>query len=99
VNQLTLADSGLFTGSATTGVKGGTSATSADNVLIYDSGTGTYDTIWYKNGGVGGTGWRASSTGTANAGPNVIPAGKAVLIQRKAGPSFIWNVPAITVAP
>lgn len=99
VDELTLDASGLYTGDPATGVKGGTNVGTADNVLIYDATTGGYDTIWYKSGGIGGTGWRASSTGTADAGPNIIPAGKAILIQRKAGPTFIWNVPAVTVSP
>jgi hypothetical protein len=97
VDQLTLGASGLYTTNAATGVKGATNANDADNVLIFDAATGIYDTIWYKNGGIGGTGWRASSTGTALANSNIIPSGRAVLIQRKAGPGFTWNVPKVTI--
>jgi uncharacterized protein (TIGR02597 family) len=98
VDQLTLQDSGLYTGDPSTGLLGGTTLGAADNVLIYDASTGVYDTIWYKNGGIGGTGWRASSTGTADAGANLIPSGRAILVQRKSGDTFIWNVPSLNVA-
>lgn len=99
VDQLTLSASNLYTGDPATGLKGGTNSGAADNLLIYNASTGVYDTIWYKNGGIGGTGWRASSLGTADAGGYVIPGAAAVLVQRKNGNSFIWNAPAVTVAP
>lgn len=97
VDSLTLQNSGLYTEDATTGLLGGNTAIAADNLLIFDSSTGVYDTIWYKSGGIGGIGWRASSMGTSDAGSYVIPSGKAVLIQRKSGGTFIWNVPGVSI--
>jgi hypothetical protein len=96
VNQLTPANSGLYTGSTSTGLKGGTTLSAADNLLIYDSATNAYTTFWYKNGGVGGTGWRA--TGVADPANYSIPSTAAILIQRKVGASFTWTVPGVTVA-
>jgi hypothetical protein len=97
-DQLTPANSGLYTGDAATGLKGSSSADTADNLLIFDAATNSYKTFWYKNAGlVGGTGWRAS--GVADAENYVISGTKALLIQRQDGSSFTWNVPAVVIAP
>jgi len=97
VDQLTIGDTGLYTGDNATGLKGGGNSGDADNLLIFDATTNTYTTFWYKDSGLGGTGWRAA--GVAEPENFVIPSTGAVLIQRKAGPAFTWNVPAPVIAP
>lgn len=96
-DQLTFGASGLYTGNESTGLKGGGNAGTADNVLLFNAATNAYTTFWYKNSGVGGTGWRA--TGVADPANSVIPSSGAILIQRKNGTSFTWDVPAVNVAP
>lgn len=97
VDQLTFGTSGLYTGDATTGLKGGANATAADNVLIFDATTNSYTTYYYKNAGVGGTGWRTAAGVDATA--VVIAGTSAPLIQRKSGVSFTWTIPAVSIAP
>jgi hypothetical protein len=98
-DQLTPDNSGLYTGDPATGLKGGTTQGAADSLLIFDAATNTYTTFWYKNSGVGGTGWRASGIDNALVPTTIIPGNKALLIQRKGGASFTWNVPAVIIAP
>jgi uncharacterized protein (TIGR02597 family) len=88
--SMTLADSGLYTGSSTTGVLGGTSST-ADQVLLYNGAT--YDTYYYSTGGLTGTGWRKAGSGATDFSATVIPVGSSLLIQRKAGTPFNWVAP------
>jgi len=84
----TLAQSGLYTGSASTGVVGGTSATLADNVIIVDPATGTANSYFY-NTSVGQ--WRRGSTDSSNV---TIPDGAALIISRKANRgAFEWYIP------
>ncbi|GAA5484844.1 hypothetical protein [Haloferula sargassicola] len=96
VDQLTFAASNLYTGDNSTGLKGAGNVTDADNVLVFDATTNTYTTFWYKDSGLGGTGWRAS--GVADPANYVIPSERALLIQRKSGASFTWSVPAVDIA-
>src|SRR5438552_11112744 len=53
--NFTLATSGLYTGSAATGLAGGDSST-ADQVLLWTGAS--FDTYYYQTVGAGGTGWR-----------------------------------------
>lgn len=87
---MTLGTSGIYTANASTGLLGGTGASSADKVLLWN-GTG-YTTYYYKTGGIGGTGWRSTaSTSTPEDGAS-IPVGSAVLVVRiNAG--FNWIIP------
>ncbi len=91
----TLANSGLYDPAhPETSLQGG-SASSADQVLIYD-GT-QYITYYYKVGGVfGGDGWRSTSgqdplsTDVSNTS---LPAGQAIIIKRLASVAFVWTAP------
>ncbi len=88
-----LADIGLYTGNTSTGVVGGTSATAADTVTIYNPATGVGATYFYNT--TAGQ-WR---TGLSNASDVTIPEGAAVLITRKSGRSpFTWYIPQPTMA-
>lgn len=87
----TLGQSGLFSGNASTGVAGGTSATAADNVIIVDPATGTANSYFY-NTSVGK--WRKGVTDSDNV---TIPDGSALIISRKANRgSFEWYIPQPT---
>jgi len=84
----TLAQSGLYTGNTSTGVGGGTSATAADNVTIYDATTGVGKAYYYNttNGR-----WQ---NGNTDSNLVTIPDGAAILITRKGGrPAFDWYIP------
>lgn len=87
----TLSQSGLYTGSAATGLVGGTSAAAADNLIIVDPTTGTAKTYFY-NTSVGQ--WR---TGTTDSSAVTIPDGAALIISRKANRgAFEWYIPQPT---
>lgn len=84
----TLSLSGLYTGDASTGVAGGTSATTADNVTIYDPATGVANSYFY-NTSAGQ--WRKGITDSSNV---TIPEGAAIVISRKANRgAFEWYIP------
>lgn len=88
LDSKTLAQSGLFTGNSSTGVVGGTSATTADNVIIVDPNTGAINTYFYNTSV---NQWRRGSTDSSSV---TIPDGAAVIISRKANRgAFEWYIP------
>jgi uncharacterized protein (TIGR02597 family) len=87
---MTLASSGLYTGSSSTGLAGGT-ATSADQVLLWN-GTG-YDTYYYQTSGLGGTGWRKTGAASSDASATSIASGVGFIVRRLNTASFSWVVP------
>jgi len=87
---MTLGNANLYTGDPLTGLAGGTS-TSADQVQFWN-GTG-FNTYFYKTQGVlGGTGWRSTSSISADASTTPIPVGAALFISRSGAP-FTWIAP------
>jgi hypothetical protein len=90
---LTLATSGLFTGSSTTGVTAGATPATADEVIIY-SGT-TQTPYFYFTGDQQGDapGWYDSAF-TTTAGSIPIAPGTAFVLKRKGGGSFNWALPS-----
>lgn len=90
--NLTLNSSGLYTGNATTGLKGGSSAGTADNVLLPTGPNGSLEIYWYKDSGFPiGTGWRKGSDASTNVGSTPLAIANGVVLRRKApnGP-FDW---------
>jgi uncharacterized protein (TIGR02597 family) len=84
----TLAQSGLYTGDASTGVVGGTSATAADTVTIFDPSTSLANTYFYNTSAKQ---WRRGTTDSSNV---TIPAGAAIQITRKSNRGeFSWFIP------
>jgi uncharacterized protein (TIGR02597 family) len=84
-----LKDFGLYSGTAATGLAGGVSAASADNVITYNPATGLPRTYYYN---VSSRQWR---TGLLAGDMDVIPPGGAFQVIRKsARPSFNWYIPA-----
>jgi len=89
VASKTLAQSGLYTGSSSTGVVGGTSAAAADTVTIYNPSTGVADSYFYHSSF---NQWRKGTTDSSNI---TIPDGAAVVITRKANRgAFEWYIPS-----
>jgi uncharacterized protein (TIGR02597 family) len=84
--SVTLANSGLYTGSPTTGFADANTPFTADTLTVYN---GAVPTVYFYRTGVG---WRTSTNVDAT---NVtIPEGAAVLINRKSGrPTFQWFIP------
>lgn len=97
VDQLTPASSGLYTGNPATGLKGGSTELTADNLLVFDAATNTYTTFFYQDSGKGGTGWKSSDSSILTPADYAFPASGALLIQRKLGNSFSWTVPSVNV--
>jgi uncharacterized protein (TIGR02597 family) len=75
----TIAD--VFGAANEAGLGGGTTAGSADTVLI-QSGTG-FKTYYYKTGGIGGTGWRSSASPLTNEAGTPIAFGTGLIVVRK----------------
>ncbi len=90
-----LGSSGLYTGSPTNGLLGGTSALTADNLQLWVPGSQAYAiTYYFKTGGLGGTGWRSTASTSVDTSTNTIPAGASVYILRRPGnPEFNWSAP------
>ena len=90
---LTLGSSGLYTGNSQTGLAGGT-ATTADQVLLFDPATGAYSIYYFKTSGLGGTGWRSAASNRVDASNTILPTAGAMFIKRLENrASFLWTVP------
>jgi len=92
LGSVTLGTSGLYTGSASTGLVGAGSASTADTVGFLNPTTGALSSYYYNTNN---SRWQ---TGLSDATNTVIPDGAAVLITRKnGGSSFTWYVPQPTM--
>lgn len=90
--QLTLGGAGLRQGDDLSGVAGGATVSMADEVRILTGAA--FKTYFYKTGGFGGTGWRATSDALTDASATAIPVGAAIFVIRKNDrPAFSWAVP------
>ena len=87
---MTLASCGLYTGSAATGISAG-SLTSSDQVLVWN-GAG-YETFYYQNSGLGGTGWRKVGELSTDASGKSIPPGNCIIVRRMNSQGFAWTIP------
>jgi hypothetical protein len=88
---LTLGNSGLYTGSSTSGLGGASKISGADEVQIWNGSA--LRRYFYKTGGSGGIGWRVSSNLKSDASGTQIPNGSAIYVIRKNGrPAFNWKI-------
>jgi len=90
----TLSTSGLFTGNPATGLVGGTTPSSADNVLIHNDATGAFTKYFFYTGSKhGGPNWEDAANNDAT---NVqIPLGANLYINLlPTGTGFQWQAPA-----
>lgn len=88
--NMTLASSGLYTGSFSTGFAGGTVSTS-DQVIVWNGIS--YDTYYYQTVGTGGVGWRRSGNTVTDASATILPIGASFFINRRISPGFNWRIP------
>ena len=64
------------------GLLGGTSAGSADEVLLFNPTTKNFTSYFYKSGGLGGTGWRKAGSNDDQSNQAIYP-DEGVLVKRK----------------
>ncbi len=64
------------------GLQGGTSST-ADQILVYNPATTLYATYYYKTSGVGGTGWRSTTSTSQDASGTAFNPTDGLLIKRQ----------------
>lgn len=95
-----LGASGLYTGSAATGLLGGTAST-ADQLQIWVPSNQAYTiTYYFKTSGLGGTGWRSTANSSLDTATNTIPLGASAYVVRKPGnPTFNWVAPQPFTTP
>lgn len=87
---MSLGNCGLFTGSATSGIAGGT-ATSADQVKLWNGSA--YDSFYYQTSGLGGTGWRKVGAQSTDASAVAIAPGTSIIVRRNGPSGFTWAIP------
>jgi len=63
------------------GLQGGTSST-ADQILIYNPGTGLYTTYYYKTIGIGGIGWRSLASNSTDASNSPLNPTDGIIVKR-----------------
>lgn len=85
--DMTLASSGLYTGSSTTGVAAGSSST-ADQVLVWNAATSSFDAYYYLTG----SGWRKTTDAVTDASATALASGAGFIIKRGTG-TFTWAMP------
>lgn len=91
--DITLAESGLFTGSPETGLKAGATVT-ADTVAVWDGAS--FQVYYVRSTAAGLQGWRRADNVSIDASGALIPAGAAIIITRQPDLSgFFWNRPDI----
>lgn len=84
--DITLA--GLFGANNEAGLDGGDGPGTADNILVFDS-SGSITTYYYRDSGLGGTGWRsAASSSTDEANTVIAKPGEMFFINRSGGAAF-----------
>jgi len=89
---LTVANSGLYVGNDSLGLAGGETISIADEVRIFDGSI--FQSLFYKTGGFGGTGWRRSTDAVTDASQMAIPPGSSIYVIRKNGrAAFAWQIP------
>jgi uncharacterized protein (TIGR02597 family) len=94
LNSVTLGNSGLYTGSTSTGLLSGSTASTSDLVSFINPNTGALSSYFY-NSKPSVNHWQ---TGISDATNTVIPDGTAVMITRRiGGSSFTWYVPQPTM--
>ena len=92
--SMTLASSGIYTGNNSTGIAGGTSAATSDQVLIWN---GSDYTTYYYNSSAGG--WRSATDAGTNADSTSITGNSSLIVHRLNDPAFTWKIPVHPVQP
>lgn len=69
----------------------------ADNILVPD-GAGGFEFYYYKNGGLGGTGWRSSASASIDEANKILPFGEGFLVRRIASEDISLVVTGSVIA-
>ena len=64
------------------GLIGAASSGDADRVLLPNAKAQSFDTYFYKTGGLGGIGWRSTNSSTEDASDTIILPGAGILVRR-----------------
>jgi hypothetical protein len=99
VTNLTLGACGLYTGNPITGVKGGSSVSAADNILV-PTGLGGFTTYYFRTNDPtlsaacpgGGCGWRDSTAPATDRSGVGFPLGGSYFLLRRPATNFNWTV-------
>jgi uncharacterized protein (TIGR02597 family) len=81
-----------FGSPAQSGLPGGTTATTADNLLIWNAATQQTTTYYWRTAGT--PGWRSGASLTVDVGTNLLNLGSIIEVQRKIATPFNWVAPA-----
>lgn len=73
----------LFGSTNEIGFTTGATLAAADEIAIHDTASQGFLTYYYKTGGIGGTGWRRSTSASENAAGTIIRPGQSISILRK----------------
>lgn len=92
---LTLGQSGLWTDEVETGLRGGT-LTDADMFMLWRGSF--WERFYFKTSGIGGTGWRSSTSQSVDCSGETLAPGTFFIIQRKAEQPFFYERPAAVVS-
>lgn len=76
----TIAD--VFGAANSAGLKASYSSGTADNILI-QTGSNSFSSYYYKDSGLGGTGWRSAASSSVDASGTVIPYGRGIIMVRR----------------
>ncbi|MFC5051524.1 hypothetical protein ACFPK9_13010 [Rubritalea spongiae] len=96
IEQLTPANCGLYTEDSTTGLAASSSLANADEIVIYNPTTKSFTSFWYKDAGLGGTGWQSTDSSIIDVANYQFPSNSALLVYRKQPDAFTWNMPSVT---
>jgi uncharacterized protein (TIGR02597 family) len=84
----------VFGATNSVGLKGGGAASEADNIQVWDPTRQGYVTYYYKTGGLGGSGWRATTESFVEMSNAVLRVNQGVLLMRQS----TNNMPEVPVA-
>ena len=74
------------------GLLAGASAGDADTILIQDVENQSFFTYYFKNAGIGGTGWRSTTNGVDDQADTIIYPGSSFVIKRKVASDITLTV-------
>lgn len=85
----TIAD--VFGATNSAGLKASYGPGTADTILIQDN-SNSFNTYYYKNGGLGGIGWRSSTNPINDKANTIIPHGAGIIVVRRENTDLIITV-------
>jgi uncharacterized protein (TIGR02597 family) len=89
----TLTQLGMVTGDSATGLVGGTTSSSADELSRWSGSS--WEHLYYSTGGAGGTGWRSTTDLSTDRGSQSFQPGEVIIIERKTSGEALFVRPAV----